>query len=670
MLMLLLPVQTVLSSCSDGIPAGESSDSKSDANSSEDAVSVSRPDDSAVDEDVSSKAEESADPSTDESGNDPADDESSVPNEAGEISETPAPDETSGTESGVKDYPVLNGSFMQPSYFAGYSEERLVKHLEYMREVGIDKLILQWSFTTENGKVQTAYFNSSFAQNDRAAVLSVSDSQFLDKLLSAAEKTGFKVFVGLNDNAEWWQKGVNDISWIKRQAELGIEGAKQIYAEYKPKYKNALYGWYFVFEFYNMYATSSQIENAAELLNLYRNGLYSISPEMPMMLSPFLSSAGANAALTQQLWTEVFNLADFKEGDIFCCQDSVGAGHITIDKLDGYFKAIKAAVDTEKGLKFWANNEDFTQSDWSTAPLTRFVEQMNISDKYVEEHITFAYCHYQNPDTGKTGYHNAYKSYYENGVIAESQLVTPSVEYTASDDGNTVKIKCTANDKSHTLCGISVTRNGEVIKYYDYSLDYGKEDYSFDFTDYNSSDSNEAKYSVFAMDYSGNEGPAFSFTIKREGHSGRNAAAGKSYTLTTAPEQSYPDENNKSLTDGKIGQAAYYDSAWVGFLGRPEMVFDLGTVERAIYALEIGTLGGGSAGVYCPSEFTVEVSTDGKNYRRITVFKPDHDQGVDQAYRVSHSIPLTRNVTARYVKITVATDQSWIFIDEVKIFAD
>ena len=40
----------------------------------------------------------------------------------------------------------------------------------------------------------------------------------------------------------------------------------------------------------------------------------------------------------------------------------------------------------------------------------------------------------------------------------------------------------------------------------------------------------------------------------------------------------------------------------------PEFVIDLGKTETAIYGFEVSTLGGGSAGVYAPTEITVYVS--------------------------------------------------------------
>ena len=696
-LSMLVPFAALLSACSAGVgtESGVSGGNASQYGESGEPVSSpeSGTESSAGDPHESGAAsqgkEESADPQGGESAPEskPEQGESSVAESSAaeseaEISGDTSAHETSGDvsepetsgdpgqpgESGG--HPVLCGGFMQPGAFASYTVQRMKQHLSYMKEVGIDILILQWSFDTEGGKVNRVYFNQSFGTGELASGADVSASGFLDMLLSAAEQTGTKVFVGLNDSGEWWSKGVNDRGWIETQARLGTEGAKQLYEKYAKKYPNAFYGWYFVFEFYNQKVNSQQIENAAYLLNLYRDGLYGIAPDMPMMLSPFISASGTKPDQTGSDWKAIFSKTHFREGDIYCCQDSVGAGHITIDKLDAYFKAIKAAVDTKPGLKFWANNEDFTQADWTTAPLTRFVRQLQISDKYVEAHVTFAYSHYQNPDTGKTGYHEAYKKYYQTGKIPACTLTKPNVKYVPSEDGNSVAISGAAANGDKTLMGIKITKNGEVIKFFDYSQSYGKSPFEFSYTDFNLEGAGTAVYQVFGVDFCGNEGPAFSFTIGHNGRSGRNAAQGKTYVLALQPEPQYPDEDGKTLTDGTLGQPAYYDAAWSGFLGVPEFVIDLGKVETAIYGFEVSTLGGGSAGVYAPTEITVYVSDDGVNFRVAASEKFPADVGIDSGARITRSIKLASDISGRYVKFTVATNQSWIFIDELRVFAD
>ncbi len=566
-------------------------------------------------------------------------------------------------------YPTLCGSFMQPSAFKDYSYERMKQHLQYMYDVGIDILILQWSFENTSDGVISTFYESSFDESDKASSFDESGKMLLDTILRAAEDVGVKVFIGLNENAEWWQSAIASKSWIGNQADIGLKGARQIYDKYKSLYPNAFYGWYFVFEYYNFKANNEILNNASLLLNKYRNGLYEIDKDMPMMLSPYISSAGANPEDTGKLWKRVFEKTDFRSGDIFCCQDSVGAGHITIDRLDDYYKAIKEAVDTKEGLRFWANNESFAQESWSTAPLDRFIEQMNISSKYVEAHITFAYSHYANPDTGKTGYHLAYKTYYETGKIPETLLSAPEVTHTEQGDGNTVTINGRIENKDKTLMGVNILKNGEVIKYIDLSTQYGKDEYSFNFTDYNINGSGTAKYTVCGVDYYSNNGPAFEFSVDYKGKNGKNVALNKNYTASPS-EANYPDEDNKTLTDGKFGSATYSDGCWVGYLGTPEIVIDLGKKESGIYAIEVSTLGGGSAAVYAPTQITVWVSDDGTNFEKTVTESFEPDLGVDSQKTVLRSIVLGQMISGRYVKLSVATNQSWIFIDEISIYAE
>ncbi|MBO4278060.1 MAG: discoidin domain-containing protein, partial [Clostridia bacterium] len=90
----------------------------------------------------------------------------------------------------------------------------------------------------------------------------------------------------------------------------------------------------------------------------------------------------------------------------------------------------------------------------------------------------------------------------------------------------------------------------------------------------------------------------------------------------------------------------------------------------AIYGFEVSTLGGGSAGVYAPTEITVYVSDDGVNFRVAASEKFPADVGIDSGARITRSIKLASDISGRYVKFTVATNQSWIFIDELRVFAD
>ncbi len=597
----------------------------------------------------------SQDASQDVSGNQP-DTETSVPPSADTYPTRP------------EGYPTVCGTFMQPGTFAGYNLDRMTKHLEYMRQVGIEIIILQWSFATEGNKVTAQYFPASFDAADIASNMDKSGTNLVDTLLKAAESLDMKVYLGLNNDNDWWSKGVNDKAWLERQAYLGLEGAKQLHDTFKEKYPETFYGWYFVHEYYNMKANDLQLDNAAYLLSAFRDGLYEIDPTMPMMLSPFVSSGNSNAKEAGELWTKIFAKVEFREGDIFCCQDSVGAGHIMIDQLDDYYGELKKAVDTEKGLHFWANNEDFEQSNWSTAPLNRFVEQMNIASKYVEAHVTFAYSHYQNPDVGKGIYHNAYKYYFENGTIPETALPAPVIDTATDESGSNVVISGTLDNKSLTACRIYIEKKGEIIASIDLKSQFSNTEVTFSFTDTYLDGKGKVEYAVYAEDVYGNVSEVAISSVNVVSRSGSNIAQGKTYVAVKAAEDKYADDDGVCLTDGVRGTPTYGDKSWAGYLGKLEFIIDLGESLDGIYGVKVGTMGGGSAGIFAPNGIEMYVSTDGENFTKVAskTFPADDNQGTNiLVERVVYTD--ADSVTARYVKICVTTNQSWIFIDELQV---
>ncbi len=314
------------------------------------------------------------------------------------------------------EHPTVSGTFMQAWAFADFDADAIGRHFDSLLEVGIDTVILQWTAETPEGKFKTVYYPSTLAEQNPADGSAGGNKKFVERCMAAAQARGMKIFLGLNVADEWWSNFVNDTQWVTMQAELGNQIAKEMYDLYKVKYPTAMHGWYFVWEFSN--AIWPYERRGADMLNISLDFLTKLDPSMPLMLSPFIGS-DISPLQTQISWVKLFNFTRFRPGDIYCCQDSVGAGFIKLDELDKYFSAIKNAVDSKPELTFWANNENFTQADWSSAPISRFVEQMKISSKYVENHVTFAYSHYYSPDMGKQLFHEAYKRYYLTGEIID-----------------------------------------------------------------------------------------------------------------------------------------------------------------------------------------------------------------------------------------------------------
>ena len=302
--------------------------------------------------------------------------------------------------------PRVTGTFLQPWAFTEYTADDWGRHMDLLLEAGIDTVILQWTADTPYGTVSEIFYPS-----DTECLAAC--EELLPRMLGAASERGMKVFVGLNMSDEWWQFACSDEEWNRTQAALGLSIAEEICGLYKAAYPDALYGWYIPWEMFNgMYGQEAM---AASFLNLYLDGLNELSPDMPVMISPFLRSAGGTPDEAQAEWTKVFAAANFRPGDIFCVQDAVGAGHITIDELDAYYAAMKNAADTEEGLLFWANTECFrtvSENVLRAAPVDRFIRQMEIAEPYVSGYVTFAYSHYYAPDVaGTEAYHNTYLDY-------------------------------------------------------------------------------------------------------------------------------------------------------------------------------------------------------------------------------------------------------------------
>ena len=165
------------------------------------------------------------------------------------------------------------------------------------------------------------------------------------------------------------------------------------------------------------------------MININLDYLTELDPSMPLMLSPFVRiEEGGSAEEAGKEWDKFFSLSHFRRGDIYCSQDAVGAGWMKIELLDDYFKEIKKAIDKKNGLLFWANNECFTDTQivpnspqtgvrFIPAPLDRFVKQMEISEKYVTDHVTFSYSHYYSQDKNDPKLNEAYKHYFQTGKV-------------------------------------------------------------------------------------------------------------------------------------------------------------------------------------------------------------------------------------------------------------
>lgn len=398
------------------------------------------------------------------------------------------------TTQPVKTFPLVSGTFLQPWAFADHDVERMTAHLKNMKNVGIDLLIVQSTFTV----------------NTSSSELSEKDMAFLAVLLESARNTDMQVFVGLANDGLWWKKVFTDQQWLDEHVKISLKGAKTIYDTYKTAYPDTLSGWYFWPEFWNMDLDEEQTARGVKFLSDYRDGLYAIDNSMPMLLSPYITDA-VDAQKTEQFWTNILSVSTLRSGDIFCCQDSVGAGHVTLEQLDEYFAAMKNAAATKPDILFWANNEDFTH-DFKSADMSRFLQQLEITHKYAATHISFSFCHYRNPDLGKQMAYDAYKHYFETGKLAPGNPAKPQVTVESVNRGLYVEFDISVDNSAGNIHSVVVTKDNEIIHTYVFGSDV--QTLSHHFTDFNSNMPLCQKfYTVYSVDFSGNISEEFMETV-------------------------------------------------------------------------------------------------------------------------------------------------------------
>lgn len=311
---------------------------------------------------------------------------------------------SAATDAG--DYPIANGTFIQDFLVQNWNDAKWQQELSILKEVKMSYIV----FTA------TVIGNHAMYASDLPGFDSKYGKDLLDMCLRNAEKAGIKVFIGLNFDERWWNS--YSAEWLYDQMDIGNQIATEIKNKYANKYKNAFYGWYWVWEIDNLnYTARGRQDMLAEALNKSLDHLHALTPGMPVMICPFMNYRVGTASEYEKMWTYVFSKTRFAAGDIFAPQDCIGAGGLTIEMLDSWFSHLAKAVSTKKGLVFWSDAETFVQSDWSSAPVDRFIEQMKIVQPYVSGIITFAYSHYYSPVTVTGPYHNQYLQYVQTGKL-------------------------------------------------------------------------------------------------------------------------------------------------------------------------------------------------------------------------------------------------------------
>lgn len=341
----------------------------------------------------------------------------------------------------------FNGTFIQSWYCLWWDDFRWQVEVENMKKAGVEYLIVQDIASFTDAETAELHYPSELSCFDNCEKY----GDVIGDALRNCQGSGIKVFIGLADFADWWVTAglTKQYRTICDKMTLMVE---EIYNKYYEQYSDTFYGWYFTPEINNVPTMKLSILSIAKGLNKIIDKADELNSDMPMLLSPYftnyISVPSVLAALPE--WQIFMQAVHFRDGDIFSPQDAVGAGWIKKSDLKKVWKMYSAAVSScDKDIELWANCENMTvardkqifmppatvEKVNMTATLDRFVEQMEVASKYVDNIITFSFNHYYCAEDVNPVYFDTYLDYLENGKLEKE---VPTAPENIQLDGSTV----------------------------------------------------------------------------------------------------------------------------------------------------------------------------------------------------------------------------------------
>ncbi|WP_412542625.1 DUF4434 domain-containing protein [Longispora sp. K20-0274] len=568
----------------------------------------------------------------------------------------------------------VNGTFIQPDLIDSWSDATLDHHFAELRDLKIGTAVLQW---TANGHSNSTGGKTTVYPTDLAGTQKVTNTDVVQRTLSAADRTGRKVWMGLQVNDAWWNTYANDPTWTNTEAELSKALARDLWARYG--YHPSFAGWYLPLETDNVHFGTPAAQ--ANLVAFYRSVVTELRRlgNLPVAAAPFFNAVNPalpgwqNSAAWGQMWTDILRQADF---DVIALQDGVGAGHADAAALAEWYTGMKTAIaNAGTSTQLFADTETFEigPNGLRSMPIRNLVTDLRAVRPYVTGYWSFSFSHYLSADgpTGTLPYNNAYRQWATTATGDGTDGTAPTQPGTltaTTNDAQTVTLTWgSSTDVGSGVAGYHVYRDTELVydtvgsagQFVDRQLDGGRT-YSyqvraFDGSGLESPLSNTAPASTPAL-------PAAPVNYARCGAA--DGAPGCTYTSSTPASPTYPDTGGRSLTDGVHGTNVY-GPQWQGrnALGTYSFTIDLGSA-RSIKEIDSNLLQIRSDYLFMPPKVRYYVSTDGVNFQQTTTIDAPAI-GLKTQSKTYRQINV--NATGRYVKIEIDGGTAWTMLDELEV---
>lgn len=435
----------------------------------------------------------------------------------------------------------ISGTFISPYTYINWSDHDWNEEISQWKELGIEYVILGDTVQKTNG-VWNSYYPSSLTANMYYDALT--------PLFQRCSTAGIKVFIGMGMDSDWWNLNLSNPEdgnkFISFCNEV-LPFLDEMYQRYHLNYEDTFCGFYFVPEMANpsYFDDSSSrgisVNFLSSGLNLLIDKINALNPNMKILLSPYLNVREEDSWTTksssniQAFWNELLTSTNFRDGDILCPQDSVGAKGMTLDKLLEYTLAYKRAIrDSGKQIKLWSNTELFQAPDkpefankpdgveyTGTASIDRIIKQINTVAPCVERIVVFTYSNYMSKLNVVSGFIDSYTDYLTKGMIDREKPKAPNkfkTSFINISGINYLEVSFSGMYDNYGISRINVYKNGTFFTYRVSSRSDENANilpmapHSFFDKEFNLS-SDSATYEIEVVDCSGNVSDPFQFTI-------------------------------------------------------------------------------------------------------------------------------------------------------------
>lgn len=572
-----------------------------------------------------------------------------------------------------KNFPLANGTFIQLDLAQNWDESKWNSELHYIKQNKMDYIIITGvSFSSDNGpkavyKSNIPGFTKVYGQADP-----------IDLCLKTSEKLGLKVFVDTYFNNDWWEKSGDDSQWLYDQVYKINQVSDELYNKYHSKYPSSFYGWYFPYEVDNAkFNNIKQFSILSNAININLRYLKSKNERLPILLSPFMNSSCGTAKEYANNWTYFFAHTDLIKGDIFCVQDAVGSGRLSLNEVNPWFTALRKSVNSKPGLLFWANAENFDYVNNSSVPINRFVEQLKLESPCVDNIVTFSYSHYYSPNNIDKGFQMAYYDYVSNGKLSVHKPKSPENLAVKTLNKNEFLVSWEAPKDNDDICGYNVYRDGILVFNTTVQRRYGGDPKGIymNFTDRPLLKNNmySCNYEVKSFDFYGNlsdSSPSVKVIINADKELPNLLSKGCRYTIYPLPDYNYNDPYFTKLTDGVYSSSnSNKDKAFVGWYGKPvDITMDLGK-KTDLQQISVSYLRDPLPWIQLPDSASVSVSNDGLYFEPIGLLRiPSVPYSERSGSKYKIYLTLDKPVSAKYVRLSSFSNPStYMFMDELEI---